>query len=67
MIEKLPFFERYCEHGKAIVDVALLEKWLNDATTFEFMTEQDEIDRQAALDELEAGGCADLPKAMESW
>jgi hypothetical protein len=67
MIEKLPFFERYYEHGKAIVDVALLEKWLNETATFEVMTEQDEMDRQAALDELEAGECADLPKAMESW
>jgi len=31
------------------------------------MTEQDEVDRQAALDELEVGKSVDLSKAMESW
>jgi hypothetical protein len=67
MIEKLPFFEGFSEPGKAIVNVALLEQWLRENPLFEVMTEQDEIDRKKARDELAAGESLELRKAMDSW
>lgn len=67
MIEKLPFFERFFDQGKAIVNVALLEQWLRENPLFELMTDQDELDRIKAHEELGAGEAMDLKKAMESW
>jgi len=67
MIEKLPFFEGFSEPGKAIVNVAILEQWLSENPLFEVMTEQDEIDRKGAYEELAAGSALDLRKAIDSW
>ena len=67
MIEKLPFFVGHLDKGKAIVDVAVFERWIRENPIFETLTDEDERDRTEAREELTAGDALDLKKAMESW
>jgi len=65
MIEKLPFFKGYHGQGKAVVDIALLEKWINE--NYEIITEEDDSDRKSAYEELESGKSLDLKKVINEW
>lgn len=65
MVENLPFFKGYHGKGNAIIDIALLEKWI--AENFETMTPADESDREVAYKELENGQALDLKEVMQKW
>ncbi len=65
MIENFSFFKGYHNEGSAIIDIALLEKFLEE--NFEVMTDEDEADRKTAYEELEKGNSLDLKEAMSKW
>lgn len=65
MVENFPFFRGYHSEGNAIIDIALLEKWIAD--NFEVMTPADESDRDIAFKELESGKALDLKEVMQKW
>lgn len=66
-IEQLPFFESPYKEGKAIVDISLLEKWIEESGEFELLAAGDEKDRTHAYRELSKGESLDLPEAMREW
>jgi hypothetical protein len=65
IIETFPFFKGYYGQGKAIIDIVLLEKWLNE--NYEIMSDDDESDRKSAYEELERGESLNLKEAMNEW
>ena len=66
-VEQLPFFESLYKEGKAIVDISLLEKWIEESGEFELLTASDKKDRASAYRELSRDESFDLPEAMREW
>ena len=66
-IQKFPFFISFDSNAKAVIDIQAFTTWLEQLQNVEFLLESDEIERQEAYKELEAGESLNLKEVLKEW